>query len=199
MIMPQRVILVGAGGGASAGGAGDCLGAALHPVEVAQRGIAIRRYRHHHRAVGFGLAALQRQQHLLAGLLAQRAGHIARIAHGAAVDREQAVAGPCVHAGLLQGGALGGQLGVAAVDVGDADAVRVHRQPRAEEGGHRRLGILAQVGAAHLRVQDAVLGRKLRQQVVQVRAVGQARQQRRVALAQRIPVGAAHGRVEGEL
>ena len=176
----------------------DARAVGLHPVAITQRLVAFGRDRHHDRAMRRGGVAAQLQQHLLPSALPDRQLDLARGCDRLAIDRDDQVAFAGIDSGLRERRSLRGQFGIGTVDARNADPAVVRFKARAEPGRYRRIGIGSQVAGPQLRVQQAQLGDHLRQHVVKLAALGHARDQRRVPGARRIPVDAAHRRVERE-
>ena len=82
--------------------------------------------------------------------------------------------------------------------MGELQAIGDRNQIGAERGRLGHLVVVAFLASAHLRMQDAQLGRHLPGQVFQFVAIRHPCQQRQVARTHGIPVDTAHVRIERE-
>ncbi len=110
-----------------------------------------------------------------------------------AVDRQDVVADRDFDAGRRQRRAQVRIPALVVVDARDLVAAVLDREVGAEQSARRRRHV-GHVAAAHVRVADGDLGAHLVEQVVQIGAVIDVRQQRAVHLLHLRPVGAVHVR-----
>ncbi|MNS66314.1 hypothetical protein D3C72_995230 [compost metagenome] len=184
---------------ASLRGGSHLLGAAQFPVSIAQR----RLFRHVDGRDDDGarraLAPFDLQQHLLVCLVQQQVADVARGQHVLAVDGRDHVAHLHIDFGARQRCARRRQFRFAAVDMLDSIALAGARQHGAQARRRAFLLRAAQFAGADLRMQGAHFGHHHAQHVIELGAVRDPFDQRRIFVARRLPVHAPHLRVIQEV